>query len=167
MALFTPLLAAVAHLGRRSMSAPVSAAVGELADEFPTFRMTQAPFGAWPSKLSTDTLLASSISLSDVVVTPGGGIAWLEGRATEKGRNAIVYRSGGGKGETEVIPDHKSNARSRVQEYGGASLAAVGENLIFSDFAGPLYSVAPGGSTPKQISPSESTKLVSRSVSHY
>lgn len=118
----------------------------------PHRRMTkQAPFGAFPSKLTTDTLLASSITLADVVVS-ASALVWLEGRATEKGRNAIISQVRG-----EVIPDQAFNARSRVQEYGGASLAAIGEKLIFSDFAGPLYAVEPldkaGWSSPKQISP--------------
>lgn len=117
----------------------------------------QAPYGAWPSKLTTDAILASSINISDAVVTPAGAIAWLEGRASEKGRNAIVLRDSGGKAQ-EVIPDQTYNARTRVQEYGGASFAAVGDKIIFSDFAGPLYSVAPGGTTPEQISPSESIR---------
>ncbi|KAK4699926.1 hypothetical protein P7C70_g6328, partial [Phenoliferia sp. Uapishka_3] len=116
---------------------------------------TCLPFGSWPSPITTDLVLAESIGLSEVAVSTSGTLLWLEQRPSEGGRNALVSRKDG-KVE-EVIPEQKWNARTRVHEYGGASFAFSGEDVIFSSVEGPVYQVAQlasgAWSTPSQISP--------------
>ena len=44
-----------------------------------------APYGSWKSPITSDLIVAQSISLSDVRLD-GGNIYWLEGRPQEQGR---------------------------------------------------------------------------------
>lgn len=78
-----------------------------------------APYGEWPSPITTDLVLSSAISLGEVKTSPAGSaVAWIESRPEQKGRSAIVYQvlaAHGGQGgqQEEVIPDTAYNARSR------------------------------------------------------
>lgn len=136
--------------------------------------MTQkqaAPYGSWLSPISTSLVLSpTSISLVDVLVTPQNSLVWVEGRPNQAGRNAIVSQSlstrAGGSKEEEVIGETKWNARTRVHEYGGASVALGGasqDSVIFSDMKGPLYRVqmeknGEGWGKPEQITPGKSIR---------
>lgn len=73
---------------------------------------TTAPFGSWPSPVTSDVVLSRAITFADVVVSPDGHPFWVEGRPEEKGRYAIVD------GETgeDVLPA-EVNARTMVHEY--------------------------------------------------
>ena len=74
---------------------------------------THAPFGSWPSPITTDLVLSSAVSLGDLAVAPTcRALAWTEGRPEEKGRNALVFQHLGGEQE-QVLPDSKWNARTR------------------------------------------------------
>lgn len=126
---------------------------------------TALPFGSWPSPITPSLVLSSSISLIDLLVQPRsstsantrGGLLWLEGRPEEKGRQAIVFQAGHDGNKEEVLPaDTKWNARTRVHEYGGASVVWQDANtVLFSSMEGPVYSVerSRGGtwSEPKQV----------------
>ena len=74
-----------------------------------------APYGSWPSPITTDLVLSSAVSLGDLSVSHSGrAVAWTEGRPEEKGRNALVYQQLSGSAKQEqVLPDVKWNARSR------------------------------------------------------
>ena len=69
------------------------------------------PYGAWPSPLSTDLVLASAIALGDNYVGPKA-LVWTEQRPEQGGRNALVSRIDGK--VQEVLQDEKWNARTRV-----------------------------------------------------
>ncbi|GAA6009210.1 hypothetical protein JCM10207_004308 [Rhodosporidiobolus poonsookiae] len=125
---------------------------------------TTAPYGSWPSPVTPDLVLASTVQLAEPFVSPDGkAVAWLEGRAHEKGRNALVYArldgAGGEAEKEEVLPDLKWNARSRVHEYGGGAWAFDADgNVVFSSVEGAAYRVKRSGdgkwSEPEQITPS-------------
>ncbi|TNY18011.1 hypothetical protein DMC30DRAFT_422661, partial [Rhodotorula diobovata] len=122
---------------------------------------TEAPYGSWPSPITTDLVLSSAVSLGDLFVSSSGrAVAWTEGRPEEKGRNALVYQRLGGKQE-QVLPDAKWDARTRVHEYGGAPWAFESDSsILFSSFDGPAFRVERGedGSwgEPKQVTPASS-----------
>jgi len=48
-----------------------------------------APYGSWKSPITSDLIVAQSISLSDVRLD-GGNIYWREGRPQEQGRSVVV-----------------------------------------------------------------------------
>ena len=47
------------------------------------------PFGAWPSPITPDAIVADTVRLSSVSLH-AGRIGWLEGRPGEGGRNVLV-----------------------------------------------------------------------------
>lgn len=119
-----------------------------------------APYGSWPSPITTELVTGSAIQLGEVVSDAAGkALIWVESRPEQGGRSALVYQPlGDGKPE-EVTPDKKWNVRSRVHEYGGGSWAVSGDDIVFSSIEGPAYKVsrrADGSWTePAQVTPSE------------
>ncbi len=49
------------------------------------------PFGSWPSPLSAARVTAGTLRL-DQIQLDGDDVYWIEGRASEGGRNVIVRR---------------------------------------------------------------------------
>ena len=110
-----------------------------------------APYGSWKSPITSDLIVAQSISLSDVRLD-GGNIYWLEGRPQEQGRSVVV-RAEAGAAPTDMIPA-PFNARTRVHEYGGGSWTVRDGAVTFSNFAdGRLYRLAPDASVPQPLTP--------------
>ena len=110
-----------------------------------------APYGSWKSPITSDLIVAQSISLSDVRLD-GGNIYWLEGRPQEQGRSVVV-RAAEGAAPADMIPA-PFNARTRVHEYGGGSWTVWDGAVIFSNFAdGRLYRLAPDASVPQPLTP--------------
>jgi dipeptidyl aminopeptidase/acylaminoacyl peptidase len=72
-----------------------------------------APFGSWPSPITTDLITAGSVHLKELTLD-GDHAGWLEQRPTEVGRTVLV-RDG-----HDITPPGFS-VRSRVHEYGGGS----------------------------------------------
>ena len=96
-----------------------------------------APYGSWKSPITSDLIVAQSISLSEVRLD-GGNIYWLEGRPQEQGRNVVVRGDEDGQ-RTDITPP-PYNARTRVHEYGGGAWTVVDGTVYFSNFAdGRLY----------------------------
>ena len=96
-----------------------------------------APYGSWRSPITSDLIVAQSITLSEVRLD-GGDIYWLEGRPQEQGRSVIVR--GEENGTTADITPPPFNARTRVHEYGGGSWTVADGVVYFSSFAdGRLY----------------------------
>src|ERR1700745_1096681 len=61
-----------------------------------------ARYGSWKSPITSDLIVAQSISLSDVCLD-GGHVYWLEGRPQEQGRYVVV-RAGADGQPTNVTP---------------------------------------------------------------
>ena len=109
------------------------------------------PYGSWKSPITSDLIVAQSISLSDVRLD-GGNIYWLEGRPQEQGRSVVV-RAAAGAAPADMIPA-PFNARTRVHEYGGGAWTVRDATVIFSNFAdGRLYRLAPDASVPQPLTP--------------
>lgn len=80
-----------------------------------------------------------------------GSVWWLEGRAAEAGRVALV-RMRQGEERADVVPDG-FNVRTSVHEYGGGAFCIHGETAFFSNFDDQrLYRIDPN-SQPVPISP--------------
>ena len=108
------------------------------------------PYGSWPSPLSAQSVTAGGLRL-DQVQLDGEDVYWLEGRASEGGRNVIVKRSPSGD-ITDVTPAG-FNVRSRVHEYGGGAYTVHRGTVFFSNFADQrIYQQEPGGA-PQPITP--------------
>ena len=114
-----------------------------------------APYGSWKSPITSDLIVAQSITLSEVRLD-GGDIYWLEGRPQEQGRSVIVR--GEENGGTADITPLDFNARTRVHEYGGGSWTVADGVVYFSNFAdGRLYRQA-RGDAPRALTPAPSAR---------
>src|SRR5262249_60629631 len=103
-----------------------------------------APYGSWKSPITSDLIVAQSITLSELCLD-GGHVYWLEGRPQEQGRYVVVRADAAGR-VTDIIPP-PYNARTRVHEYGGGSWTVRDGTVYFSNFAdGRLYRQGPGAS---------------------
>jgi dipeptidyl aminopeptidase/acylaminoacyl peptidase len=111
---------------------------------------TVAPYGTWSSPISAEMVARSGVRLSMPWLE--GGIAWwLEGRASEAGRVALVRMRPGG-ARVDAIPA-EFNVRTSVHEYGGGGYCVHGETAFFSNFDDQrLYRVDPGGE-PVPVTP--------------
>jgi dipeptidyl aminopeptidase/acylaminoacyl peptidase len=88
-----------------------------------------APFGVWDSPLSAARVAAASLMLGGLTVD-GDDVWWIEGRPAEDGRAVLVrWRSATGPCDMIAPP---WNARTRVHEYGGGSLAVADGIACFS-----------------------------------
>jgi dipeptidyl aminopeptidase/acylaminoacyl peptidase len=110
-----------------------------------------ARYGSWKSPITSELIVAQSITLSEVWLD-GGYVYWLEGRPQEQGR-CVVVRAGAGSQPTDVTPP-PYNARTRVHEYGGGSWTVHNGTVYFSNLAdGRLYRQVPGVSEPRPLTP--------------
>jgi dipeptidyl aminopeptidase/acylaminoacyl peptidase len=95
--------------------------------------MPVAPYASWLSPISSDLIVAQSITLPEVRIDRGR-VYWLEGRPQERGRYVVVAAEGG-----DLTPA-PFNVRTRVHEYGGGAWTVANGVLYFSNFAdGRLY----------------------------
>jgi dipeptidyl aminopeptidase/acylaminoacyl peptidase len=106
------------------------------------------PYGSWPSPLSAARVTTGALRLEQIQLE-GEHIYWLEGRASEGGRNVIVKRSPSG--EIVDVTPPGFNVRSRVHEYGGGAYTVDREVIFFTNFSDQrVYQQNPGG-TPRAI----------------
>ena len=104
------------------------------------------PFGAWPSPITPDAIVADTVRLSSVSLH-AGRIGWLEGRPGEGGRNVLVQADLRTGARTDVTPA-PFNVRSRVHEYGGGAYAVSGDRVWFSNDADGRIYVQAAGAAP-------------------
>jgi dipeptidyl aminopeptidase/acylaminoacyl peptidase len=113
--------------------------------------MTQpqvAPYGSWRSPITSDLIVAGTISLEQIVLD-GADVYWIEGRPTEAGRYVIVRRTRDGR--TADVNPPPFNARTRAHEYGSASYTVADGVVYFSNFTDQrLYRQRPG-ETPQPL----------------
>ncbi len=107
--------------------------------------MTQpqtTPYGSWKSPISTDLIVADSVSLGQTALD-GDDVYWVEQRPADGGRNVIVRYTPDGKA-TDVNPP-PFNARTRVHEYGGGTYMVSDGAVYFSNYSDQrLYRQDPG-----------------------
>ena len=97
----------------------------------PESRKQIARYGSWPSPLSAARVTAGGLRL-DQIQLDGDDVYWIEGRASEGGRNVIVRRRPSG--EIVDVTPPGFNVRSRVHEYGGGAYTVHHRTIFFSNF---------------------------------
>ena len=108
-----------------------------------------APYGSWKSPITTDLLLGGSVNLSQPQID-GQSVYWIEGRASEGGRNVVVRWTAG---ERQDVTPSGFNARTRVHEYGGGDYTVRDGVTYFSNFSDQrLYRQRPG-QAPEPLTP--------------
>jgi dipeptidyl aminopeptidase/acylaminoacyl peptidase len=111
-----------------------------------------APYGSWPSPITSDLIVAQSVALADVRLD-GEDIYWLEGRPQEQGRLVVNRADRRGGNPTDLTPKPYS-ARTRVHEYGGGSWTVSGSIVYFSNLRdGRLYRQRHGNPHPEPLTP--------------
>ena len=109
-----------------------------------------APYGTWKSPLTAARVTAGALRL-DQIQLDGDAVYWVEGRASEGGRNVLVRRTADG--ITSDITPPAFNVRSRVHEYGGAAYVVHNGTIYFSNFSDQrLYRQSIGGA-PEAMTP--------------
>lgn len=112
--------------------------------------VTIAPFGSWPTPITSELVVAAAVRFTEARVD-GGDVYWSEERPTEAGRTQIVRRLADGT-VTDVLPSG-ANARSAVHEYGGGAWWVRDGVVWFTEWTDQrLYRLAPGG-TPEALTP--------------
>ena len=100
------------------------------------------PFGSWPSAITTNLMVSSSIGLAEARLF-NGHLYWLEFRPREKGRNVILRHDASGIHE---LISSEYNCRTQVHEYGGASYLPTDVGVFFVNQADQqIYRVAADG----------------------
>ena len=104
-------------------------------------RTTAAPYGAWPSPISAEALVAGVVSLSGLT-SDEGRLYWLEGRPEEGGRTVLMSSDGI---TTRELTPPPFNVRSRVHEYGGGACRVADGKAYFVNFTDQnLYRLTAG-----------------------
>ncbi|HLI65948.1 MAG TPA: prolyl oligopeptidase family serine peptidase [Caulobacteraceae bacterium] len=111
--------------------------------------MTVAPFGAWASPISAESLAKGSIGVGGVRVA-NKRLYWLENRPDEGGR--MVALTGDASGFRTLTPSG-FNVRTRVHEYGGAPFLVVGDTLYFANFGDQRLYAQRGDAAPVALTP--------------
>src|SRR5487761_282960 len=126
----------------------------------------KAPYGSWPSPITSDLIVAASIGLGEIQLGDSeidrGDVYWLESRPQEGGRSVLVRHTAGG-AIADVTPSAAGDdrpafsVRTRVHEYGGgAYLVSAGAVYFCNDADQRLYRQE-RGSAPVPITPAPGT----------
>ncbi len=107
------------------------------------------PYGLWPSPVDPAMAAAASVMVSDLQITPGGEIWWLEQRPAEDGRTvAVRWRDG----DCRDMTPNGFVVRSRVHEYGGGAMRVAGGWVILvRDPEGSLWRMPIAGGEPEPL----------------
>jgi dipeptidyl aminopeptidase/acylaminoacyl peptidase len=112
-----------------------------------------APYGAWTSPITAQSLASSEVRLDDLRVA-GGQLYWIESRPSEGGRQVVVTRDDASPGGVRELTPQGFNARTRVHEYGGAPFVVVADQkLYFSKFDDQRLYVQARGEAPTTLTP--------------
>ena len=106
-----------------------------------------APYGSWPSEITTDLMTAGTVGLSEARLYKGV-VYWLELRPKEQGRTAIVCMDA--KGNKQELTSSEVSCRSTVHEYGGACYLPTSAGLFFVNHKDQqIYRIDQAGSIEK------------------
>ena len=120
-----------------------------------------APYGSWKSPISTDMIVAETISLGRIFLD-GGDTYWAELRPSQKGRNIIVRRTPDGK--TSDVTTGQFSVGTAVHEYGARGFTVADGVVYFSNVDDQrLYRQRPG-EKPIAITPEGSMRYAGMMV---
>lgn len=139
------MLALAGSLALRGMiwTAPMAAAE-------PSAPPALAPYGAWASPVTAQSLTANKVELSDLRVVDGR-LFWTESDPAQGGRLGLVTEDG--RGGVRTLTPASMNVRTRVHEYGGAAYQVVGNRIFFSNFKDQQLYVQEIGGEPRALTP--------------
>jgi dipeptidyl aminopeptidase/acylaminoacyl peptidase len=106
---------------------------------------TIAPYGSWPSAISSSLLTSGSVSLGQLAISQDR-VYWSEGRPLESGR-VVVVRDG-----ADVTPPG-FNARTLAHEYGGGACVVHSDVVFFCNFSDQRLYRQKRDSLPEAITP--------------
>ena len=110
-----------------------------------------APYGAWPSPITPESLAAGSVRIT-TLVADGADLWWSETRPAAKGRTVLMRRSADGSVREMTPPE--ANVRSRVHSYGGAAWWVQDGVCVYSEDADfRLRRLGPGDGEPVVLTP--------------
>ena len=113
--------------------------------------MRVAPYGSWPSPITSSWLVESVVGLSFPLVE-GGAVAWTEARPAEAGRQVLVRQARPGAEPVDVVPEGFS-ARTLAHEYGGLCTALAGQAALFCNMADQRVWRVDPGAPPRPVTP--------------
>jgi dipeptidyl aminopeptidase/acylaminoacyl peptidase len=103
--------------------------------------VAEAPYGSWPSPLTSELVIAGAVGITDLVV--GDDDLWWSESRPEQGGAVVVVRHTPGGATVEALPEGFS-ARTRVHEYGGGAWWLHDDALVFANWSDQrLYKVEP------------------------
>ncbi|HEY2652722.1 MAG TPA: S9 family peptidase [Solirubrobacteraceae bacterium] len=109
------------------------------------------PYGSWPTPITSEVVVARAVGLAEVRVD-GDDVIWSEARPAERGRTALIRRSGDG--QPEELLSSEENARTAVHEYGGAAWWARDGVVWFANWADQrLYRRDPQSGAAEALTP--------------
>ena len=113
--------------------------------------VTEAPYGSWPSPISAEAISMASLRLAEPRAF-GTRVYWLEGRASENGRVALMLADGDD-AAVELLPDMFS-VRTRAREYGGGAYEVHDADIWFVNAADQcIYQFQPGAAPRRLTAP--------------
>ena len=125
------------------MAAPMAAAENPAAPAI-------APYGAWASPITAQSLTTNRVDLSDLRAVDGR-LFWTESDPSRGGRLTLVTEDG--RGGVRALTPETMNVRTRVHEYGGAPFIVIGNRIYYANFADQrLYTQEIGGE-PRALTP--------------
>ena len=94
------------------------------------------PFGAWPSPVTAESLVAGAAGISEVIADPVQPwlLWWAESRPDEGGRTAVM-RGDMRRDESVEVTPAGANVRTRVHEYGGGAWWPHDGSLFYVEFS--------------------------------
>jgi dipeptidyl aminopeptidase/acylaminoacyl peptidase len=106
-----------------------------------------APYGSWSSPLGAARIAAGARRIAAPRFWRGAP-CWLESRPEEGGRVALIgWRDGAAR---ELSPSG-ADVRTRVHEYGGGELGALGDELVYADLGRPGIQRLGGAPVPATL----------------
>ncbi|PCH34655.1 alpha/beta-hydrolase, partial [Wolfiporia cocos MD-104 SS10] len=110
---------------------------------------TVAPYGTWLSPITTESIVEMGGKLSEVFVDSITSVIYhIEGRPLEAGRNVIVKTD-----EDRDMFGKEWDARTGVQEYGGAAAIAYDGTIYFSNYGDNRVYKFKDGEDPTPVTP--------------
>jgi dipeptidyl aminopeptidase/acylaminoacyl peptidase len=111
---------------------------------------TVAPYGAWASPITAQSLTANKIDLGELRAV-NGRLFWTESDPSQGGRLVLVTEDG--RGGVRALTSSASNVRTRVHEYGGAPYIVIGNRIFFGNFKDQRLYVQEIGGEPRALTP--------------
>jgi dipeptidyl aminopeptidase/acylaminoacyl peptidase len=110
----------------------------------------EAPYGAWTSPVTAESLTANKVDLTDLRVVDSQ-LFWTESDPSQGGR--LILMGEDGRGGVRALTAASMNVRTRVHEYGGGPFLVSGNRIFFVNFADQRLHVQEIGGEARALTP--------------